>query len=44
MVWLYIEERISDCNRKKVPAGFVHSHSFFRIMSKYPTADPRQSF
>ena len=28
MVWLYIEERISDCNRNKVPAVFVHSHSF----------------
>ena len=30
MVWLYIEERISsisDCNRNKVPAVFVHSHS-----------------
>ena len=30
MVWLYIEERISsisDCNRNKVAAVFVHSHS-----------------
>ena len=52
--WVLLEEILwygfilknvfSDCNRNKVPAVFLHSHSFCWIMSKYPTADPRQSF
>ena len=39
MIWLYIEERISsisDCNRNKVPAVFVHSHSSAGVCQSTP--------